>query len=1043
MPVQSIPFVAQDQSGTGQLGNDGVCRLVKNGRYVDFGQATAIEKRRGYNAFSVTGLPANTQIDAISEHNGIKLALAGGDIYAYDPQRASWVNRGDSGNVSIVEKRHIVASAVYTPFAIDSASTNGRTLYAYGQGYLNNSYYEVRDSVTGAVVIDKVSLSTIYRIRCVATGNYLVLVYQATAGSSIIARVIDTTDDSLTGPTTIITGVAATAKTSDIFDIATASDDGEFDIAYILSADGKVYIKRFDETLTNLLTSSAHTIGAGITGIGLGYNGGTFGLLMAHAGASYPCYSVTASTLATTSVGDVSGSLSSTDDVVRVGICGTDTASQFLAVWTFRPASGTDRTISNVVDCGASPSPTIATPRACYDMTLRSKPVYDSNRNKIYCVLADTGFGTLAQRDAFIVNLRYEELMAGSTAFTPWPEARIMHGLYNDYNTYYDNQSTVTITQPETGEFEVFLDAFTTAQTEEVKGFVDLKAIRFTSNQRGRHVFVDTGALHYISGGDLKHWDGRDLSEAGFAYYPWVTAPDIVMTSGAGSFADGTYDFRVTYEHKASDGSIWRSAASPVVQVGPSGGPSNKFDLTLPSMRLTRRTNAINPITMGVYVSAVGTTGTHYRALDSNALPPINATTTAGKVAYTISSGTFSDRDILYQDGGVLFNEQPPPSDIIWTHDSSIFGIDPEDPKRVWGTKQAAYGSPPEHNSFIQIRVDSANGLTAGASSLGNMVLFDESSVYIVGGQGFTNTGGGGFQAPRKLPTSHGCISHLSVIQGGDNGDIYYLSKAGLCVLRGGSSATVISAPVQETLKAYPNVQGAALVEADSTIYWSFADDAGTDGCIVWFDYRRGKWGVDVLPSHLNAPGRLGVWDDRLAVTIKGTRNLYQYSAITDSARFQDAGYSILMEVATDELRFGGFDGMAHLRSVGLVVEQRDDGANAPTHKPQIDMDLAVNGQGGQSSTFGAGTGVTGDGGAATTYGTTFTYVVGNDRSAGEVPYLGVGRRQFSPAVSRVSSLQVWLAGNEDNMAGVALVGLELDFEPLRGTGWTSAAERD
>lgn len=1036
MPVLDIPLVTQDQSPTSQIAPNGLLKLVMNGRYVDYGQTTSIRKRVGYHVHTITGLP-DEPVDAISEHDGVRIAYVDGDVYTYDSVRNAWTAQGDSGSVSVTERRSILSSSTTVPNAVDSAQAGTRTVYLSHTPPNQVFYYELRDTATGNTIIPPtiVSAGALYNgfVRCAASSTHIFIAYEDRTNNDLRALVIDVSDDSVSSDTAIITDL--NGGVSSCFDII-HDDNGDFDIAYHRSG-GAITVKRFTSAKSNTLTSGGAVPLGTPTGIGLGLTTNGDGLLVYRnsTGSVYQPWHINQTNLSITAFADFGNA--SANPVVRVGISKTDDADELMVIWTHRPGSGTDSTHMRVLDPGANT--VLATVRNLYDLTLGSKPIYDEDRGKVYAVVGHQGFEDQTQRDAYMVNLRADEVRTGSASIVPYVEARFAHGIYHDDSS---KELTGFITEPSDGVYEYFHGTFTSAQTEQLPGLIDLKATRFTSVQNGRHVSVDVGTLQYVAGGGLKVWDGFELTEAGFEYFNWATNGDITSSTGGGSVVAGDYEFQITFEWKSQDGSVWRSAASPIDTVTIGGAPPNQFDFTLPQLRLTRRLDTTNPVTIALYRSLVDATGAHHRMVALGTAPPVNDPHTAGKLAHSDGNAdaAFADRDLLYQDGNVAFNEAPPPSNIIWTHDDALCGVDPEDPTRVWVTKRTEYGIPAEHNGFFQIRVDSSTGITAGASSDGLIILFDETSVYVVGGQGFTNTLQGGYQPPRKLPASNGCVNHLSVVQGGTNGDIYFQSNAGICVMsRGGQQVQIISAPIQTTLEAFPVVRGSVLDPARSLIYWSVTDSLGLNGCLVIYDYRRGKWIVDVISGLV--PGRLAMWDGEVAIAMIDNKLIYRSAGDAASDVYLDfdggegGGYDFT--IATHEVRFGGLNGMAHVHKVGVVGEMLETANDSPS----FDITIGANGQGGIPVTLGEGSGAPGDGGAATVYTQTFEVNSGADRALGQADDGATVRREFSPAVSRFSSLEIWLStASTDNTPDMAFSGLSIEYTELRGLGWTVGA---
>lgn len=309
------------------------------------------------------------------------------------------------------------------------------------------------------------------------------------------------------------------------------------------------------------------------------------------------------------------------------------------------------------------------------------------------------------------------------------------------------------------------------------------------------------GRCLYLGGAMLAQYDGRRWAEAGFHY-----APDEITTSksAGGSLTSSTvYGWIVVPEEVNAQGEIDRGPASVPVTVT-MGGADTRVTLTIPTIRLTGRTN----VRLAVYRSAPDDDSIYYR------VSSVDPSASAGSNRYvandpTVDTVTFVDdmsdalaaeSETLYTTGGVLSNDPPPTARALTVSKSRLFWTDPADDNLIRYSQQIADGYGAELTDRLAIAVDPYGGAVTGIAALDDyLVVFKETAIYIVGGDGpLANPSAdaaSGFTEPALVTSDVGCLRPLSV--SATPIGILFQSQKGIYLLGRDRSVSYVGAPVE------------------------------------------------------------------------------------------------------------------------------------------------------------------------------------------------------------------------------------------------------
>lgn len=369
--------------------------------------------------------------------------------------------------------------------------------------------------------------------------------------------------------------------------------------------------------------------------------------------------------------------------------------------------------------------------------------------------------------------------------------------------------------------------------------------------------------LLLLSGGALSFYDRFGVYEVGFLQPPEITGHS---TAGAGAGAPeaaaapgNTYLYAARYEWCDDQGNLHTSAWSNLHSVTLINPTSPYYDVTL----TIKQTGATRRDRRGpnrkVYITV-------WRSLKNGATsdgrvrvyklsPYGDGTGTSARLNSKIAySTTYVDTQddatmralglgqYLFPSGDVLEALPPPPQNAICAHRGRLWLADATDPQRIWFSRTLVPGEAPAFHDAFTLRLDdSPEGVTALASLDDKLVVFTESRIFYVVGDGPNDTGANGaFGGPYQVVSQLGCIDarSVSVTPAG----VYFQSRAGLTLLDRSLAVNLVGDPVQDTLEAFPDCQGAQHDATNSRVVWLQTNNAATDSRFVVLDYLRKAW---------------------------------------------------------------------------------------------------------------------------------------------------------------------------------------------------------
>jgi hypothetical protein len=352
---------------------------------------------------------------------------------------------------------------------------------------------------------------------------------------------------------------------------------------------------------------------------------------------------------------------------------------------------------------------------------------------------------------------------------------------------------------------------------------------------------VRLGRTLYVTGGEILQYDGRQLAEVGFHVFPWNYSGSL---TGASGLADGDYGIKSSYRWMNAAGETERSAAPVVGTTTVSGGPKQISVGEIPELNYTHK--VANLAAIEVWRTAVNPTADSPFYLVTSPDPGATGSATneylenRSELSVEVVIDDYADATLISKEtnpenGGYLESIAPPAATIIAASADRIFlaGV-AGDPDRVWYSKLRNDGEIASFHETLTIAIPKEGGAITGLGFLNEtLIVFRETAIYAIPGDGYDNTGGGGNYGPaRILSTEVGATNHESIAL--EPGGLVFQSSKGKYRLNRGWAVDYIGAPVSD----YDDeeVLSVHVVESQHQIRWL------TSSRMLVLDYLVNQW---------------------------------------------------------------------------------------------------------------------------------------------------------------------------------------------------------
>lgn len=338
-------------------------------------------------------------------------------------------------------------------------------------------------------------------------------------------------------------------------------------------------------------------------------------------------------------------------------------------------------------------------------------------------------------------------------------------------------------------------------------------------------------------------FEPQSVHEHGFLHRPEVIA---VSNGGAGSVANGTYQYRAIYTTTTRGGRVIRSAPSNAASHTVGAGP-NAVTILVPNptsvLAQAPHAYASAQTFAEVYRSTNGLSGPYYLV----GRAPILVGGTFTTVTDVYADSTIANYPQLYT--GDVATQRSANANVCAptyvhtaTHKGRVFGIWPD--RRTVGftsllvTNELAHA----HNEFT-LAVD--DDLVALGSMDDVLYAFSATAVYRLFGEGPSDRFGeiSDYQGFQRVASDVGCSDAGSLCLTPDG--IVFRSAVGLCLLTRGGGVVPFGLEVQDELAANTSRTSIALHPSQRWLY--VCCDNGSTGVRLVFDYKVKVWTKDTV----------------------------------------------------------------------------------------------------------------------------------------------------------------------------------------------------
>lgn len=867
-----------------------------------FDEIGGIQLRKPFATKGTAILGGGTIADVrrIVENGEELIAFTKSALYSYNAQSSNWVNKGTYLAVKVAEASSFVTTG--DQIDADRAELNGVVFFSWSEG--TRGYVAARDTTTGAVVLAPYLLNGFQRIRLTALATRVLLTFYDGIGGIYCYSM-----DPLS-PTTALAGASTTMS----------SAAGSFSV-------GPFY----DVAKIPGLDSAAFVVGAALAAA---YTIGTVTAALAVARLSK----------ARSTDGPISLSCEPLGASVQVarGV-GTDMLGDLITISTLadvyiNQAVGTYAGTLNQIAM-AHRSVADSSVYRCYAFWSSGEAVIGNFLSKSNWVSTGNTLGVQVEfvRDLGVVSRAFDHDgrvfawlgFGGESSFSGASPSAFRAQIQNTYFLYRDDEFLAAKSSSgRSGGFAstrgllpgmqslgsgVYAWAGTErriipiGENQSGYGARAPREIKFTFDSNEARRCVRLGATLYISGGEVMQYDGMNITEVGFHMYPYYFGG---IEVAAGNLEDGVYTYKLTWRWDNAQGELDRSTTATTGQMTIAGGPNG---VNIPSWRplfVTHKAavavevwrtpvNATDDSPFYLVTSkdpAALTNPNRYIANDTEAssLPSFN-----DEFADTVGITKESNPENF----GVLEQLAPPAATVIAASADRIFlaGI-AGDPHRVVYSRLRTEGDVASFNDALSISIPpSGSAITALAFLNETLVVFKETAIYALPGDGYDNTGGGSNYGPARLLSADlGAVNAESVAVTPHG--LIFKSLKGWQMLGAGWAVQYIGAPVADY--DAEAVQAVHVIESQHQIRCMTSSR-----CLVW-DYLVGQWATWTIASAVGATIWNGAHVYATATDVLGELQVY-------------TGVNYALDIETAWIPMGQIQGFGRVWRLSIIGEYR------------------------------------------------------------------------------------------------------------------------
>lgn len=424
--------------------------------------------------------------------------------------------------------------------------------------------------------------------------------------------------------------------------------------------------------------------------------------------------------------------------------------------------------------------------------------------------------------------------------------------------------------------------------------------------------------------------------ELGFAHAPVIAT--VTATPSAGGVQAGTYNYYAVCEWTDDEGNVHLSPPSEPYELVLSAASSVALVVLTCSVGQRRdmgQALAIQTIPVRIYRTVNG--GTDAQEV------PISPTGPGGggignrlEFTDTVADSVIDDNEFIYTAGGVLPNVLAPSCRYIAISEERLWCGGLWASNVVECSKIKIVGEPYNFTGDPSHQVEVPGEVTGLAYMDGQVGVFCDDAIYIVGGDGPNDQGGGGFPPPRALIRGVGCPRSLSASILETEAGIIFRSTLGYYLIpRGWGSPVYIGEKVHEEDEVVLSAATTTTSEHRLARFLVCASGETKSDTVLALDLTSMQWIRDEYTVNGSITGQgfseIGEWPDGLALFSYGlqrTDNLKiiwaESEALTGDAGAEGAGATTFISMYVQTAwQYGSWGPMGYGRveTVSLLFE--------------------------------------------------------------------------------------------------------------------------
>jgi hypothetical protein len=905
---------------------------VENGVYTANG---GLQKRPGQERLNTTTTASGVNIDAgtgLAVRDNTELCMFDDvNLYSYDTVGQRWVDKGDCTVVNTTEAGVSVRQSNQT--VPDLCSHQGITVYAWYDSDGSRVMYNIRSNATGMYYAQEVGISGSTKPRLVPAGNAILLFYCVAATPALRCKVILPGNAWATPNDVEIVGT--TFDNNCVYDADISFDGQAAIVAYRASTAGAdtitaCYVLPNGQVAPTTENTNYPTIpavfeatdsDATVTAIAVASNSQyvfcAWLRTAATAKLSYTVANARTLVMATTGAAAIESTADAATTSKRITLIpATDGSTTCTLAMDDESAS---ESYGDAIFIYSPSLSAIGSGAEYQSVTLAAHGFY---RDRVHLVVAND---SILQSSVWLVT-------PGAVANAWTPLARNLYGTGHGRPSGVHmpkcymvdgDPDTRTVAAIHRRKLLTAADASDDTRSE----FFERKTIRqltYAFPATGRYQHVTAGKTLYLAGGVGWQYDGQTVCEQAPLLFP--ESHTLASSNGAGALTNsGQYNYRVYYEYTNVHGERVRSSA--LTKTITLGASDDTVTITLPA----------HGISAAAYVDGSGDSVNGVYAVVYRTVA--NADLTQGAFFYRVSSsdpsvggaangwvrppltGTTAYVDYLSDAAIVEFEVDPlsisetdydalPASTMITEGNGRVYATGlAHNPNAVIASKLRANEEACQFSLYNEIEAPDDGGPVTGIAPLGaNLAIFKRDRIYLLSGDGPSNTGQGGYATPQLVTFDVGCVNHRSIAP--FPGGVLFQSHKGIRAIGPDFAVVDVGAAVDGYVRGADGLAAVNITGAITLVDRNEIRFITESGRTLVFNYGNGAWttftGVNGVASV--------VWLGK-QVTLDASGRVH----VETPDAYTDAGGNYRLRVKLPWLRFAGAQGRQRIRRIELL----------------------------------------------------------------------------------------------------------------------------